>query len=230
MFSNWKIGSRAVALSLLSLLCIGTASAGTLSASTWRKDISQNAVVLQKGDYAASLTTSERMLAEMVKYLGVGAAEDETLATVLTHKALASAGLGNIDDALWYWYIAQAISPAAAKTDLAGFGAAGEYLKRHPFSYAGIPPGTGVVPARVLKQFAPAFPAGASRFGAGDLVVQIVIDKKGQPTLPRIIRPLPAPTLSFAALEALKRWQFQPAKRNGEPVPMVFDLTVHYKL
>ncbi|MEA2238360.1 MAG: periplasmic protein TonB [Thermoanaerobaculia bacterium] len=230
MFSKSKTGSRAAFLSLLFLACGLTASAGTLPASNWQKDVTRNAAVLQKGDYAASLTTSDRMLTEMVKYLGAGAAEDETLATVLTHKALASAGLGNIDDALWYWYIAQAISPAAAKSDLSAFGAAGEYLKRHPFSYAGIPAGTGVAPARVLKQFAPSFPSGASRFGAGDLVVQIVIDRKGQPTLPRIIHPLPAPTLSFAALEALKRWQFQPATRNGEPVPAVFDLTVHYKL
>ena len=232
MFSNWKTSSITIVSVIVALVCAGTASAGTLPASNWRKDLNQNVAALQKGDYPASLASADRMLTEMVRYLGIGAAEEETLATVLTHKALASAGLGNIDDALWYWYVAQGISPAATKSDLSPFGAAGEFLKRHPFSYAGIPPGSGVSPARILKKVSPAFPSGAStRFGiAGDLVVQIVIDKHGQATLPRIIRPLAAPTLSFAALEALKQWQFEPAKRGGEPVPTVFDLTVHYKL
>ncbi len=230
MLSNSKIRSVVFVLSTLILLCAITAPAATLPARNWEQAVAQNAALLQGGNFAASLATSERMLGEMIKYLGTGTAEDQTLATVLTHRALANAGLGNIDDALWYWYIAQEIYPPAAKSDLSSFGAAGEFLQRHPFSYAGLPPEAGVVPARVLKQVAPTFPAGASRFGAGDLVVQIVINGQGRPTLPRIIHPLQAPALSLAALEALKRWQFQPARRNGEPVPAVVDLTVHYKL
>jgi TonB family protein len=174
---------------------------------------------------------SERILSQMVEHLGAGGAENDILATALTQKALASAGLGNIDDALWYWYVAQEISPSAARSDLSAFGAPGEYLKRHPFSNSQRSIADGATPARIIKQVAPAFPSGASKFGvAGDLIVQIVIDKKGQATLPRIVHPLPAPTLSFVALEALKRWQFAPATRNGEPVPITFDLTVHYKL
>ncbi|MGH9421811.1 MAG: energy transducer TonB [Thermoanaerobaculia bacterium] len=213
------------------LIAASTVSAATLSAGTWRGDVNQSAASLRAGYYANSLKIVDRVLANMVDRLGAGGADDEMLATVLTHKALASAGLGKVDDALWYWNIAQEISPAATKSDLSSFGAAGEFLKRHPFSNADVNPTGKVTPARVLKQVLPKFPPGASRFGvAGDLVVQIVIDKNGQPTLPRIVRSLPAPTLSLVALEALKHWQFEPAKRNGEPVPMNFDLTVHYKL
>lgn len=213
------------------LIAATTASAATLSADNWRGDVNQSTASLKAGYYVNALTIADRILANMVDRLGAGGADDEILATVLTHKALASAGLGKINDALWYWNIAQEISPAVAKSDFSAFGAPGEFLKRHPFSNAAVTPRGNATPVRVLKQVLPKFPAGASRFGiAGDLIVQIVIDKNGQPTLPQIVRALPAPTLSFVALEALKHWQFEPAKRNGEPVPVSFDLTVHYKL
>ncbi|HEX3067615.1 MAG TPA: energy transducer TonB [Thermoanaerobaculia bacterium] len=230
MCSNYKTVTRVFAVALISIACITSASAATLSAETWRKAVNENAASLKKGDYNNSLTTSDRVLAEMVKFLGAGSTEDEILATVLTQKALAQAGLGNINEALWYWYIAQEISPAAAKSDLSGFGAPGEFLKRHPFVIADPNPGRGTTPARVLKQVVPTFPSGASRFGAGDLIVHIVIDRNGSPTLPHIVHPLPAPTLSFVALEALKHWQFAPAKQNGDSVSFPFNLTVHYKL
>jgi TonB family protein len=231
MFSNCKLGIRALAVSLLSVACLTTASASPLSADNWRREVTQSAAILHTGDYASSLKIVEHVLSDMVEHLGAGGADDEMLATALTHKALANAGLGKVDEALWYWYIAQEISPTVAKSDLSAFGAPGEFLKRHPFSGVDTSVGGGVTPARVLKQVLPRFPPGASRFGiAGDLVVQIVIDRNGQPTLPRIVRALPAPTLSFVALEALRHWQFEPARRNGEAVPTVFDLTVHYKL
>jgi TonB family protein len=231
MFSNSKLKLQALAISLLVFGCIGTASAGALSASNWRGDVNQSAVSLRAGNYANSLQIIDHVLSDMVDRLGAGGADDEMLATALTHKALANAGLGKVDEALWYWYIAQEISPAAAKSDLSSFGAPGEFLKRHPFADAEIKAVGKVTPARVVKQVLPKFPAGASRFGvAGDLVVQIIIDKTGQPTLPRIVRALPAPTLSYVALEALRHWQFEPAMSNGQPISIAFALTVHYKL
>jgi TonB family protein len=204
---------------------------GTATAADWRNEVNQSAATLRSGNYANSLKIADQVLSAMVDRLGAGGADDATLATALTHKALANAGLGKINEALWYWNIAQEISPAIAKSDLSAFGAAGDFLKRHPLTEFDGSPSGRVTPARIVKQVVPKFPPGASRFGiGGDLVVQIVIDKNGQPTLPRIVHALPAPTLSFVALEALKHWQFEPARQNGEPVPIVFDLTVHYKL
>jgi len=210
------------------LLLLFGAFSTTVFAENWRNDINQSATMLHKSDYYGSLKIADRVVSEMVQKLGT---QDELFATALTHKAIANAGLGNVNDALWYWYIAQEISPAGAKTDLSEFGAPGEFLKRHPFSNAEMPVRGGVTPARVLRQVLPKFPPGASRFGVGgDLIVQIIIDRNGQPTLPRIVRALPAPTLSFVALEALRHWQFEPGRSNGQPISMPFDLTVHYKL
>jgi len=220
---------RTMVFALLLSAFLGTASAAT--SSNWQTEVNQSAATLRSGNYANSLKIADQILSAMVERLGAGGADDTMLATALTHKALANAGLGKINEALWYWYIAQEISPGVAKSDLSTFGAPGEFLKRHPFTDSDPSPSGRVTPARIVKQVVPKFPAGASRFGiAGDLVVQVVIDKNGQPTLPRIVHALPAPTLSFVALEALKQWQFEPARQNGEPVPIVFDLTVHYKL
>lgn len=231
MFNPSKLVLQTLALSLLLCCGLSTASAAPSASDGWRSEVSQSAATIRTGNYAHSLKTADQVLSHMVERLGNGGADDEMLATALTHKALANAGLGNVDDALWYWYVAQEIYPNVAKSDLSTFGAPGEFLKRHPFSGADPSAGKRDTPARVVKQVMPKFPHAASRFGiAGDLVVQIVIDRNGQPTLPRIIRALPASTMSFIALEALKHWQFEPARRNGEPVPMLYDLTVHYKL
>ena len=220
---------RTTVFALLLSAFLGTASAGT--SGNWQTEVNQSAATLRSGNYANSLKLADQILSAMVERLGAGGADDTMLATALTHKALANAGLGKINEALWYWYIAQEISPGVAKSDLSTFGAPGEFLKRHPFTDSDASPSGRVTPARIVKQVMPKFPPGASRFGiGGDLVVQVVIDKNGQPTLPRIVHALPAPTLSFVALEALKHWQFEPARQNGEPVPIVFDLTVHYKL
>jgi TonB family protein len=221
---------HAVAICLLSIASISTARASTLPAATWRSAVDQNAASLQRADYNNSLKSAERILSQMVARLGAGSAEDEILATVITQKALANAGLGKIDQALWDWYVAQEISPAIGRSDLSAFGAPGDFLKRHPFASSEGFAGGATSPARVLKQVLPEFPTGASHLATGYLMVRIVVDRNGQPTLPRIVHPLPAATLSFAALEALKHWQFQPAKRNGEAVATPFDLTVHYKL
>src|SRR4051812_7471722 len=215
----------------LALLLSAFAATASAAPDSWRAEVSQSAATLRTGNYANSLKIADQVLSAMVDRLGAGGADDSMLATALTHKALANAGLGKINEALWYWYIAQEISPAIAKTDLSTFGAPGEFLKRHLITASDVSPSGRFTPARIVKQVMPKFPTGASRFGiGGDLVVQIVIDKNGQPTLPRIVHSLPAPTLSFVALEALKQWQFEPARQNGEPVSIVFDLTVHYKL
>ena len=203
------------------------ASSAVTASNPWQKPLEESASNIQAGHYAAASQIIDRAIAEMVERLGGGQADNQLFATALVQKALASAGRGDVDDALWYWYVAQEISPEAGKTDLSAFGAPGEYLARHPMT----PDTSSAGAAHVVKQVMPKFPQGASRFGiGGDLVVQIIIDPNGQPTRPHIVHPLPAPALSYVALEALRKWRFEPAKQNGQPVPAVFNLTVHYKL
>ena len=36
--------------------------------------------------------------------------------------------------------------------------------------------------------------------------------------------------LEEAAVEAVRQWTFEPATKNGLPVPVVFNLTINFKL
>jgi len=197
--------------------------------SPWEKQLDESAALLQSSHYQKAGALIDHTIAGMSERLGGGETEERMFSIALVQKALASAGNGDVDDALWYWSVAQELSPAAAKFDVTKFGVAGEYLALHPPAKADVT--APVRSLKVVKEVLPKFPRGASRYGfGGDLVVQIVVDRSGRPTLPRIVHGLPAPALSYAALEALRQWRFEPAKNNGETVPAVFNLTVHYKL
>src|SRR5262245_24145123 len=142
---------------LITAIAVVLASAGiSLASGNWQTQIEEGAATLRSADYSKSSKVIDRTIAEMVERLGGGQAEDQMFATALLQKALASAGQGSIDDALWYWYVAQQISPAVAKTDLTPFGAPGEYLTRHPMTQ----PDTAVrtTAPRVIKQVVPKFP------------------------------------------------------------------------
>jgi TonB family protein len=39
-----------------------------------------------------------------------------------------------------------------------------------------------------------------------------------------------APDLDMAAVEAVRQWTFEPAKRNGQAIPALFNLTINFKL
>jgi TonB family protein len=202
-------------------------------AQRWRSELADSSAYLKSGDYARALTIVDRVAADMVEHLGPGDAETHTFAIVLVHKALANAGLGKIDDALWYWDVALSLYPKVSESDTSMFGAPGQFLKEHPLPSLGETRASdahGVTPPKVVRRRAPQFPRGAHYFRVdGMLIVEFVIDEYGHPKSPRVLKALPAPTLSYAALEALKSWEFEPARIDGRPVPVVFHFTVNYK-
>jgi len=93
--------TNAFAVTLFALLL--SAFFGTASASDkWLTETNQSAATLRSGNYANALKIADQTLSAMVEQLGAGGANDTMLATALTHKALANAGLGKINEALWY--------------------------------------------------------------------------------------------------------------------------------
>jgi TonB family protein len=63
----------------------------------------------------------------------------------------------------------------------------------------------------------------------GVVIVEAIIDKKGQVTDVRVIRPLPM-GLDQAAADAVRQWRFRPATLNGKPVDVFYSLTVNFQL
>ena len=64
---------------------------------------------------------------------------------------------------------------------------------------------------------------------SGVVIVEAIIDKNGNVDQVKVIKGLPM-GLSDAAEEAVKRWKFKPGTLNGEPVDVIFNLTVNFTL
>lgn len=63
----------------------------------------------------------------------------------------------------------------------------------------------------------------------GVVIVEAIIDKQGNVTNVKVLKPLPM-GLDQAAVDAVKRWKFEPATLNGKPVDVYYNLTVNFRL
>ena len=186
-------------------------------------------------DYAKALKIDERMIDDMIARLGPGEDETKWFAVIVAHKALALAGLGREDDAVWYWHVALNIYPGVAGSDMSVFGPPAEFLLKHPLTMPELPHAgsktSGIKAPAVVKRVEPLYPY-ATRFFhvTGIVILQCVIDKSGNVRDVEIKKALPAGTLSYAAMEALRQWKFEPGMLDGKPVDVLFNLTINFKL
>lgn len=63
----------------------------------------------------------------------------------------------------------------------------------------------------------------------GVVIVQAIIDKEGNVTNVKILKGL-GMGLDQAAVDAIKKWRFQPATLHGKPVAVYYNLTVNFRL
>ena len=63
----------------------------------------------------------------------------------------------------------------------------------------------------------------------GVVIIEAIIDRNGNVTDARALKPLPL-GLDLAALDAVKKWKFKPGTLNGQPVPVIYNLTVNFRL
>jgi TonB family protein len=101
-----------------------------------------------------------------------------------------------------------------------------------------VPPGTPqrirvgghVVAANLIHQVKPVYPESARDAGIeGTVHLQGVIGADGTLAIVRIIRSNNA-DLTAAALESVKQWRYRPTQLNGEPVEVLTDIDVEFKL
>lgn len=194
---------------------------------------------LTAGDYAKALKVSDGIIRDFDALLGEGDGAEKWFAIAVAHKALALAGLGQNDEAIWQWHMALNIYPPLERSDLSMFGAAGELLKNNPLPAP--PPScprvgdlvgkSKVTAPVVIKRIQPEYAEGArlSRV-RGIAIFESIITREGVISSIRAKKVLPAPTLTYAAMQALRQWRFIPGKLDGDPVDVVFNLTINYKL
>ena len=99
--------------------------------------------------------------------------------------------------------------------------------------------GTGDRPVRVggnvkapiaVKRVDPVYTEVARRSRTqGIVIIEAVIDRQGNVTEARVLKPLPF-GLDAAALHAVRQWKFQPGTLNGQPVPVYYNLTVNFRI
>ncbi|MXX75530.1 MAG: energy transducer TonB [Holophagales bacterium] len=63
----------------------------------------------------------------------------------------------------------------------------------------------------------------------GAVILQATIDKNGDVTDAKVLKPLPM-GLAEAAVSAVEQWKFKPATLNGKPVAVYYNLTVTFEL
>jgi TonB family protein len=88
----------------------------------------------------------------------------------------------------------------------------------------------GMTPPKVLNSIDPSSNEYAQKYGiAGIELLRTVVDAKGVPRQMAIARPIGF-GLDEKAVEAIKNSRFQPATLNGQPVPVVVDLVVTFRI
>lgn len=90
--------------------------------------------------------------------------------------------------------------------------------------------GSGIQPPRLLREVKADYTEDARRKRlSGDVVLEIVVTRDGRVGNISVLRGLGL-GLDQQAIAAVRQWQFAPARRLGEPVDVVVEVAVEFKL
>jgi TonB family protein len=90
--------------------------------------------------------------------------------------------------------------------------------------------GGDVQPPKVKRRVEPRYPDDARRNGVGGVVImEAIIGADGHVKDVTLLKDQPW-GLGRASLDAVKQWTFEPGTLNGEPIPVIFDLTINFKV
>ncbi|HSJ75471.1 MAG TPA: energy transducer TonB [Gemmatimonadales bacterium] len=217
--------------------------------SGWNDRLQAARTHLIAGEHKKALGITRDLQSEMVDRIWTGPGAAKALAVTTLSRALAEAGLGDLEAAEWDWYTAQTIDPVVLTLDLAPFGAAGATVKSfpdltktddtpYPAEKEVRDPAKACDPKKepcvqkpeLLKRSDLSYPeALASACAEGVVVVESIIDENGKIRYPRLKESPGNPVMAFAALESLRSWRYKPAMFEGKPVKVYYTLTVNFR-
>lgn len=86
-----------------------------------------------------------------------------------------------------------------------------------------------IKPPRLIKKVSPVYPEEARQAGVeGVVILEVITDKSGRVVAVKVLRSVPL--LDQAAVEAVKQWVYEPVIIDGEARPIMFTVTVSFKL
>jgi TonB family protein len=105
-----------------------------------------------------------------------------------------------------------------------------EALKKTSELEKGAVRATGEInPPRLMKKVEPIYPEEARKAGIeGIVILEAMTDEKGNVARVKVLKSIPE--LDQAAMDALKQWKYEPTIIDGKPTPIVFTVTVRFKL
>ena len=91
-------------------------------------------------------------------------------------------------------------------------------------------PGSGIAPPALVREVKPQYSEEGRRRGVeGDVIMEAVVRADGSVGDVRILRGLGA-GLDARAVDAVRQWRFQPARRFGTPVDVLVEVAVEFRL
>jgi len=192
----------------------------------WSAALAETQSVLESGDAKRARRMLAALLRDVLDTPRPSEESDERLGQVLTQLALAEAGDGAAEDAIWHWHIAQNVDRSVAHSDLSRYGGSGATLLANVLAPAPTkcaqPPGAPSSPT-IRERGEPKRPKAAVTAGLGGIViVQVEVDANGRPVRPQVLLRPPG-LLEYGALEALREFRFNVTTDAGDvPVCMVF--------
>ena len=204
--------------SILIAVAVSLCASGAF-AQNWKDELRMVDNDLRAQHYAHARKWSIKLINSMSDHLGTGDAASYTMALAVAYRALAEEGLNKPADADWYWHVATSMYPPIVKHDWSPYGEVGRWAADHKDDDLDVTE-TTVVP---VNKEEPKCPLSAVAGGYYQPVrVGAIVGTDGTPRCPTLVSQTQAPTLAYAAFEALKGWQFQTAARAKYEVTVNF--------
>jgi TonB family protein len=87
-----------------------------------------------------------------------------------------------------------------------------------------------IKPPKAKHMEAPTYPESEKKSGnERKAILHVVVDGKGNVRIPTADSS-PGPVFAKAAIEAVKKWKFEPATLNGEPVAVLITIEIEFRL
>jgi len=181
-------------------------------ANQWKATLEQTATLLQDSEFVEARGRLLKLTREMADEITEPGDADRLLGVALAQLAVAEAGAGNVDDAIWCWQIAQNVHPDIRAFDLSPYGKfsgvlSANILPATPEKCAR--PANAPAPA-VMQRSEPRYPKRARQIPImGLVIVEIERDSSGRPIHPQVLRS-PSAALTYSTLTTLREWRFAP--------------------
>ncbi len=225
-----------------SICCLAVASAAWAAESEqapdprrWQERLDRVQTSLEAGEWARAEAQIGEVLETLTVELGRGRDARSVVALAVAYRALAEAGQGREEDAIWSWSVAQSLEPEMRGARFSRFGQAGAFLERVVLRSPGALDADSEASSLPLEEAADGWTAAPRsaplpRFllqipEEGALSrVEIVVGADGLVRSPVVLEGDDAVRL-LHGLEALREWRFRPARVGERAVPSLLTLT-----